>query len=124
MFTTKKTLGAILAISAFSLSVPVAFAGDFDVIDADISGGLSLAEVQAVAPDVTEDEFVSFDIDGSGELSPTEFDAWKASKVTDDTQEEEPQGDDSQSDGLDEEGIIDELEEASEGGDGAPEDDA
>lgn len=46
---------------------------DFAALDGDKSGGLSLAEVQAAAPDVTSEAFGRYDSDSSGELSQTEF---------------------------------------------------
>jgi hypothetical protein len=64
--------------AAIGLFAGVAYAGDFEQLDADGSGGLSLAEVQAAAPSVTTEEFAAFDADGSGELSMSEFDQWKA----------------------------------------------
>lgn len=75
-----RTLSVIAALSAFGLASP-ALAGDFATLDTDGSGGLSLAEVQAAAPEVTEEEFAGYDVDESGELSEVEFDAWKASKT-------------------------------------------
>lgn len=67
------TLAAVGGL--FSVS---AFASDFDALDADGSGALSLAEIQNAAPDVTAEAFAAADADGSGELSRTEFDAWMA----------------------------------------------
>ncbi|MDZ5696899.1 hypothetical protein [Chelativorans sp. M5D2P16] len=46
---------------------------DFESIDMDQSGGISLQEIQVVAPDVTEETFNAVDTDGSGDLSPEEF---------------------------------------------------
>lgn len=68
-----------IALAASASLFPFAvMAGDFDNLDADGSGGLSFGEVRAAAPNVTVEEFVSADNDGSGELSREEFDAWKA----------------------------------------------
>jgi len=83
---------ALFAVSALSmtgaLSLNGAFAqGDpmtgaaprgaagFATVDADGSGGLSLAEVQAAMPDVSKDLFELHDADGSGDLSAAEFNA-------------------------------------------------
>ncbi len=55
-----------------------AFAAEFSEVDADSSGILSLEEVQAVAPDVTEDEFTSYDGDADGGLNEDEFAIWEA----------------------------------------------
>lgn len=46
---------------------------DFATIDADASGTVTWEEVQAAAPDVTEDTFKSADADASGDLSEEEF---------------------------------------------------
>lgn len=83
MLNLKTSLRAVVIAGAAGALLPAAFAGDFSIIDTDASGGLSLAEVLAVAPDVTEDEFVTFDVDGTGELSEAEYEEWKASKSTD-----------------------------------------
>lgn len=69
----------ILAASAFALSAAGAANAqqvDFASLDTDGSGGLSLAEVQAVAPGATAEDFARYDTDGSGELSESEFNAW------------------------------------------------
>lgn len=67
-----------IAASAFLLASTGAHAQDvnFADVDADGSGGLSLAEVQAVAPSATQEQFTAYDTDGSGELSEAEFAAW------------------------------------------------
>ncbi|MEO1149808.1 MAG: hypothetical protein AAFW83_02355 [Pseudomonadota bacterium] len=87
--TIKCLFGTIICVATFGGAALAAHASDFNIIDTDASGGLSLSEVQAVAPDVTEDEFVNFDIDGSGELSEGEYEDWKASKSDGGTPEEE-----------------------------------
>ena len=71
---------SILAAGLGLFAAP-AFAADFNALDADGSGGLSLAEVQAAAPSVTPEEFAAADADGTGELSRAEFDAWKAAST-------------------------------------------
>ena len=48
-------------------------ATDFATLDADMSGGVSLAEAQVGWPDLTAEAFASADTDGNGELSPEEF---------------------------------------------------
>jgi hypothetical protein len=55
-----------------------ALAAEFSEVDADQSGLLSLEEVQAVAPDVTADEFSSYDGDANGGLDEDEFAIWEA----------------------------------------------
>lgn len=72
----KKTV-LIASVAAFGLAAPV-FAQDttFADADTDMSGGLSLAEVQAIAPDVTSDGFDAYDADADGELNEDEFETW------------------------------------------------
>lgn len=67
----KKLLAAVLA-SAFAAPA-FAQAVTFESVDADQSGTISLAELQAVVPNVNEETFRAIDTDGSGELSPEEF---------------------------------------------------
>lgn len=74
---------ALAAALTFTAGAACAQEDDFSMLDADASGGLSLAEVQAAAPEVSTEEFSAYDADGSGELSPDEFGAWKASKSED-----------------------------------------
>jgi len=50
--------------------------GGFSALDADGSGGISLAELAAAAPDATAETFAAYDFDGSGELSADEYAAW------------------------------------------------
>lgn len=69
----------IIAAAAFALSaagVANAQQVDFASLDTDGSGGLSLSEVQAIAPGATAEDFARYDTDGSGELSESEFNAW------------------------------------------------
>lgn len=73
----------LLIGSAFVLATSAALAGvttTFADLDADQSGGLSLEEVQAISPNVTQDQFTAYDQDQSGELSESEFDVWKAAQ--------------------------------------------
>lgn len=46
---------------------------DFATVDADASGGVSLAEAQLALPDLTEEAFTAADTDANGELSAEEF---------------------------------------------------
>ena len=70
------------ALAASASLFPLAvMAGDFENLDADGSGGLSYGEIRTAAPNVTVEEFLSADNDGSGELSREEFDAWKAASA-------------------------------------------
>jgi hypothetical protein len=77
-----KTLIAVAALTAL-ITAP-AMAGEkktFADLDGDANGTLSLAEVQAAAPDVTAEKFARYDADASGELSEAEYNAWKAAKA-------------------------------------------
>ena len=61
-------------IAALALSASPALAQDaFTSADTDGSGTLSLAEIQAVMPDMTAETMAEFDTDGDGELSADEF---------------------------------------------------
>ncbi len=75
------TLRILTAAAALSIIAGAAYAADFDALDTDGSGGLSIAEVQAAAPNVSTEEFAAYDADGSGELSRGEFDQWKAASA-------------------------------------------
>ncbi|KKB78916.1 hypothetical protein VW35_10620 [Devosia soli] len=46
---------------------------DFATLDADMSGGVSLAEAQVGWPDLTAEAFAAADTDANGELSPEEY---------------------------------------------------
>lgn len=72
-----KTTLTTVAVAGLLLG-GAAFAAEFSDVDADQSGLLSLEEVQAVAPDVTEDEFTSYDGDANGGLDEGEFEIWEA----------------------------------------------
>ncbi len=58
---------SILLLAALGLAATAANAqsADFTALDIDVSGGLSLAEAQAIAPDLTADDFAKFDAPGS-----------------------------------------------------------
>ncbi len=60
-------VAAGFAVPAFSQAV------DFTALDADQNGSVSLEELQAVMPDLTEETFNAADADGSGDLSQEEF---------------------------------------------------
>ena len=67
----KKVLAAF-ALAAFvspALAQPV----PFETADSDGNGAVSWAEVQAILPDITEEQFQAADSDGSGDLSEQEF---------------------------------------------------
>lgn len=56
---------------------PMSFAD----VDLDASGELSFAELQAVWPDLTEDEFNAADLDANGSLNIDELNALQPSSV-------------------------------------------
>lgn len=60
----------------------VAFAGaamatPFEDVDTDGDGNISLEELQAVDPNVTEAEFTLYDTDLSGDLDEEQYEAWR-----------------------------------------------
>jgi Ca2+-binding EF-hand superfamily protein len=63
---------AVLGLAAPALAETPAF----EDVDTDGNGAISLSEVQAVAPEVTEADFDTFDHDDDGALSETEFEVW------------------------------------------------
>lgn len=68
----KMTLG----LAALTLFAAPAFAQaplNFADVDTDASGELSFAELQAVWPDITQDEFNAVDLDMNGSLSADEL---------------------------------------------------
>lgn len=72
----------MILASAFSLAAGAALAGeaDFSKLDADKSGGLSLAEINAKMADFTSQDLAAIDADASGDISEAEFAAWKSAK--------------------------------------------
>ncbi|GJL94895.1 MAG: hypothetical protein DHS20C05_13000 [Hyphococcus sp.] len=73
---TPRLIG-LITIIGFTASAACAEDSDFAVIDTDGSGSLSLTEVQTAAPQVTAEEFITYDVDSSGELSAEEFSVWQ-----------------------------------------------
>ncbi|MED5548325.1 MAG: hypothetical protein VX529_03120 [Pseudomonadota bacterium] len=92
----KKTV-LIASVAALGLAAPV-FAQDttFADADTDMSGGLSLAEVQAIAPDVTSEGFDAYDADADGELNEDEFDTWKMANPEDSSEDASTDAEDSE----------------------------
>ncbi len=66
-----------LVLAASALTATAVFAQDAapEVVDTDANGTFSLAEVQAVYANVTEEAFKAADTDASGELSAEELKA-------------------------------------------------
>ena len=67
----------VVALSALVISAPMAFAASesFTKADADQSGSVTMEELKAVNPAVTESAFQAADTDGDGSLSEQEFSA-------------------------------------------------
>lgn len=74
-----KKLIIATALAGFAVA-PMALAGDKSFADIDTNGDamLSLAELQAVKPEMTEAKMAKYDTDGDAMISEAEFDAWKA----------------------------------------------
>ncbi|MGB5862689.1 MAG: hypothetical protein WBG95_00150 [Sulfitobacter sp.] len=69
-------LKTFAAIAATALCLPAFAMGQSAVAaDANEDGVLSLAEVQSVYPDMTEDQFTTVDINGDGVLEDAEIKA-------------------------------------------------
>jgi hypothetical protein len=71
---------------AFSSAMMIAASGasagetaDFETVDADASGAVTLAELQQAAPEATAADFAAADADKSGDVSAAEYEAWAAS---------------------------------------------
>jgi Ca2+-binding EF-hand superfamily protein len=89
-----KTLFTAAAAAAFIAGGALAQEPQISFIelDANEDGQLSHGELHAVAPDVTEDEFASYDADADGYLQEPEFDTWLA--VYAGSENDDPGGDD------------------------------
>src|SRR5690606_17586581 len=69
----KKTALALVALTALSPPALAQAPLNFIDVDADASGELSFAELQAVWPDLTQDQFAAADLDANGNLSADEL---------------------------------------------------
>jgi Skp family chaperone for outer membrane proteins len=69
----KIILSSLVVLGLSTAAFAQAAAPDFATVDADASGGVSLAEAQVAWPDLTEEAFTAADIDASGELSAEEL---------------------------------------------------
>lgn len=67
------TLGLALGLAAPAL------AASFAEVDANADGVISLQELQAVTPSVTQDQFNAYDENADGALIPSEFAKLEAS---------------------------------------------
>lgn len=78
----KKIVLSSLVLLGLSGAAMAQAATDFASVDADASGGISLAEAQLAWPALTPDAFAAADADGNGELSAEEYDALIAASAT------------------------------------------
>ena len=69
----KIIVSSLVVLGLSTAAFAQAAAPDFATIDADASGGVSLAEAQVALPDLTEEAFTAADLDANGELSAEEF---------------------------------------------------
>lgn len=75
----KKTVIALaVALGLSATGGAFAQALDFNALDADQNGEITLEELQAAIPDLTPESFAMLDTDGDGVLSPEEFAALTA----------------------------------------------
>jgi hypothetical protein len=82
-----------LLAGALTLAAGAALAGDADFakLDADKSGGLSLAEMNVKMADFTAQDLAAIDADRSGDISEAEFAAFKSAKAKTGTEPPQPQ---------------------------------
>jgi hypothetical protein len=78
----KIIISSLVVLGLSTAAFAQAAATDFATIDADVSGGVSLAEAQVGWPDLTEEAFTAADTDANGELSAEEYDALVAAAAT------------------------------------------
>ncbi|MGV3490879.1 MAG: hypothetical protein ACO1OG_06100 [Devosia sp.] len=74
----KKLLITVAAIGLSSAAFAQTAAPTFATVDADASGGVSLAEAQVAWPELTQEAFAAADTSADGQLDQAEFDAWVA----------------------------------------------
>ena len=74
----KKLLITVAVIGLSSAAFAQAAAVTFASVDADTSGGVSLAEAQVAWPDLTQEAFDGADTSKDGSLDQAEFDAYVA----------------------------------------------
>ena len=79
----RQVLISTIAAAAFA-GTAFAQAPMFDTIDVDGDGLVTLSEAQAVAPELTEEEFAAFDVNADGGLDEGEFEAWAATVPAED----------------------------------------
>lgn len=74
----KKIILSSIVVLGLSTAAFAQAATDFATVDADASGGVTLAEAQVAWPELTQDAFTAADTDGNGELSSDEYAALTA----------------------------------------------
>ena len=72
------TAAAVAGLSGAAFAQDVEL--NFDELDTNGDGGVSLQEVQAADPEVEATDFNAFDRDYDAKLDETEFDAWKQAR--------------------------------------------
>ncbi|SFZ82256.1 EF hand [Devosia enhydra] len=70
-----RTILAAMAVVALTVPAIAQSIGDFESVDADQDGSVSLREGRVVIPDLSEADFTAADTDGSGQLNQQEFEA-------------------------------------------------
>lgn len=70
-----RKLLAIVAVLGLGAPALAQSLGDFESVDADQDGSVSLREGRVVIPDLGEADFAAADTDGSGQLNQQEFEA-------------------------------------------------
>ncbi|MGV3650192.1 MAG: hypothetical protein ACO1OK_02110 [Devosia sp.] len=70
-----KTILAAMAVLAMAAPTLAQSVGDFESVDADQDGSVSLVEGRVVIADLGEFDFAAADVDGSGQLNQQEFEA-------------------------------------------------
>lgn len=76
------TRSRLAAGTALMIALPVlAQAADFTDMDSNDDGVLTLSELQAALPDVTEDDFTAADVNADGGLSEEEMAAAQAAGI-------------------------------------------
>ncbi len=69
----KKILATAAALTTLALASAQADGMKFETVDTDKSGSVSMEELVAALPTVTDAQFKAADLDGDGQLSKDEF---------------------------------------------------
>lgn len=82
MTMKRTTMHRILSVIPLTIALPVALhAADFETLDANGDGYVSMAEFQEGMPGQSADAFLAADTDADGALSPEEVRAAKAEGI-------------------------------------------